>query len=867
MHHVVGVTHGGKREPRARARPIDSLRMSRPPSPLPDALGDLSLLEQRIASRVALIDLHGAEADAQAMLALAAQTKKSADRARALSALSLVLNRQERNAEATVAAEQALAAAQRSRQPLLVAVALLRAATASFQREPEAAARQAELAVTAFERLHQPSLQGQALRVLGQVRMGQADRPEHLALIEHAVALLRQAGDKGHLSRALNTLVMGTPDMAQRLRELKLALQAALEAGDRHHEVAARHNLALTYSRLGHNRRALRLMQQEVTLRGPWLRGLGRLSVLSTVAFLQGLLGDRAGLDDTLAALREALAQLGPGEQDPVAIAHTVAVCETRAAGASQAAIAAAWRRAARAMPAGYWLTLLVWAVASYAGRLAGQHRQALRDGALAARLLRQRSGRPGGGLFSDAYVLWQHAAALAANGLATAALAGAEAAYERLLLEMRSLSDAGLRRSVTHAPEGHAELVQGFVAMARQAGLPRERYTTHLASAHELHETVERLVDTGLRLNALVAAAELPEFLLDEVAELLGARRVLVVLDSADGEQVAGAHLPAGETAAALHAAIAPWLAQARQDRSARLRHGPDGANGADELDQRSCLVAPLMVGQQLLGFLYADIDGLFGRFHDSDRDVLATLAAQAAVALTNLRTTKGLEHTVAERTALERRASELALINSIQQGMASKLDFHAIVRLAGDRLREVFDTGAVHIYWMNTATGLMTPLYAYEHGKPATSGLEPFHMAPSHPLTMRHLALLPTVLNSVAAQRQMWPGASMPVPQPQSLIKVPISTGGRFLGVIGVEDYAREDVFDTPAVELITTVAAGLGTALENARLFDETQRLLKETEARNAELAVINSTQQGLARQLDFQGARWGSGWPCS
>src|SRR5207253_10968960 len=42
----------------------------------------------------------------------------------------------------------------------------------------------------------------------------------------------------------------------------------------------------------------------------------------------------------------------------------------------------------------------------------------------------------------------------------------------------------------------------------------------------------------------------------------------------------------------------------------------------------------------------------------------------------------------------------------------------------------------------------------------------------------------------------------------------------------------------------------------ALENARLFDETQRLLKETEARNAELAVINSIQQGLAGQLDLQ-----------
>jgi hypothetical protein len=35
-------------------------------------------------------------------------------------------------------------------------------------------------------------------------------------------------------------------------------------------------------------------------------------------------------------------------------------------------------------------------------------------------------------------------------------------------------------------------------------------------------------------------------------------------------------------------------------------------------------------------------------------------------------------------------------------------------------------------------------------------------------------------------------------------------------------------------------------MSVALENARLFDETQRLLAETEQRNNELAIINSVQ---------------------
>ena len=55
---------------------------------------------------------------------------------------------------------------------------------------------------------------------------------------------------------------------------------------------------------------------------------------------------------------------------------------------------------------------------------------------------------------------------------------------------------------------------------------------------------------------------------------------------------------------------------------------------------------------------------------------------------------------------------------------------------------------------------------------------------------------------------------------------------------------------------MRLLQTLAASMSVALENARLFDETQRLLKETEQRAAELAIINSVQEGLASKLDMQ-----------
>jgi hypothetical protein len=48
------------------------------------------------------------------------------------------------------------------------------------------------------------------------------------------------------------------------------------------------------------------------------------------------------------------------------------------------------------------------------------------------------------------------------------------------------------------------------------------------------------------------------------------------------------------------------------------------------------------------------------------------------------------------AAKAALAQRIAELAVINSIQQGMAAKLDFQAVIDLVGDKLRRVFKGGA---------------------------------------------------------------------------------------------------------------------------------------------------------------------------
>ena len=268
---------------------------------------------------------------------------------------------------------------------------------------------------------------------------------------------------------------------------------------------------------------------------------------------------------------------------------------------------------------------------------------------------------------------------------------------------------------------------------------------------------------------------------------------------------------------------------------------------------DEKSAVYVPLVAGDQCRGLIsLVDLEREHA-FSESDIRLLETLASSMSIALENARL---FDETQRLFKQSEQRAAELSVINSVQQGMAAKLDFQAIVDLVGDKLREVFETGDMGIRWLDDKTNLVHYLYAYEHGR--RLALPPSAPVPGGLGETMSRTRQPVVLNNAGDYAKM-PGGGLPVPgtdMSKSLIAVPIISSDRVLGNIAIENFERENAFGDADVRLLTTIAASLGNALENARLFDETQRLLKETEQRAAELAVINSVQQGLAAELDFQ-----------
>ena len=187
----------------------------------------------------------------------------------------------------------------------------------------------------------------------------------------------------------------------------------------------------------------------------------------------------------------------------------------------------------------------------------------------------------------------------------------------------------------------------------------------------------------------------------------------------------------------------------------------------------------------------------------------------------------------------------------------MAAKLDFQGIVDLVGDKLREVFGSEDMSIRWWDPEADTIEVVYVVEHGERLPKG-PPRPVGATDASTRR---LLHEGVGAYFGSHEEQAAAGIAGPQPGtdwclSIIGAPIRGTQRVLGMIVIENHQREHAYGEADLRVLTTIGATMGTALENARLFDETQRLLKETEQRNAELAVIASVQQGIAAELDLQ-----------
>jgi signal transduction histidine kinase/CheY-like chemotaxis protein/HPt (histidine-containing phosphotransfer) domain-containing protein len=233
------------------------------------------------------------------------------------------------------------------------------------------------------------------------------------------------------------------------------------------------------------------------------------------------------------------------------------------------------------------------------------------------------------------------------------------------------------------------------------------------------------------------------------------------------------------------------------------------------------SVVFVPLIVGGRSTGVISLQNLDREHAFSESDVRLLTTLAGSLSVALENAR--------LFEET--RQHAAELAIVNDVGQAIAEQLRLDVLIKRLGDQLREAFEADIVYVALHDQRTDMIEFAYYIEDGLQEPQ--EPFAYGVG--LTSQILESgAPLLLN----QEEAFQGFDSTVGAPvRSYLGVPIVVGTQAIGVVSVQSKDRGGRFGQAETRLLSTIAANVGAATQNARLFQEAEEAREVAEQANA------------------------------
>ncbi|HEX9372311.1 MAG TPA: GAF domain-containing protein, partial [Roseiflexaceae bacterium] len=291
-------------------------------------------------------------------------------------------------------------------------------------------------------------------------------------------------------------------------------------------------------------------------------------------------------------------------------------------------------------------------------------------------------------------------------------------------------------------------------------------------------------------------------------------------LLDEASGERMLRASAGLPTNIAGLRLASGQGLS-GRALLDGQLHYTPDvtvDAQYVPALNSGSEVDVPIKIGAAIAGVLVVESHHP-NAFGQADFDVLTAVANQAGVAL-------GRARSLAET---RRRVTELVTINSISQALAAQLELGALIELVGENMRRIFDAQIVYVALLDRASGRVTfPYYIEDDQLQSYTSIEFGEGLTSRIIETRQ----PLLLNQAEhAEEIRTKGVGTPA---RSYLGVPIMVGDEAIGVISVQSTRREGMFGEAELRLLATIAANVGVAIQNARLYEETRRRANEMAA---------------------------------
>ena len=179
-----------------------------------------------------------------------------------------------------------------------------------------------------------------------------------------------------------------------------------------------------------------------------------------------------------------------------------------------------------------------------------------------------------------------------------------------------------------------------------------------------------------------------------------------------------------------------------------------------------------------------------------------------------------------------IQQRLNELATVNAISQASASQLELNALLKLVAERLLQTFDIQGIYISLYDRKTNRLDFPYWWCLGRELQVSSQSLIKGLTAAIFQSGQPLL---INQNYDQRfAELGGTRIAIPEnkyPQAWLGVPMLAGNEIIGVISVQNFEHENAFTEADVRLLTTIAANVGIAIQNAQLYTAAQQELAE------------------------------------
>ncbi|MCP4407635.1 MAG: GAF domain-containing protein [Gammaproteobacteria bacterium] len=398
---------------------------------------------------------------------------------------------------------------------------------------------------------------------------------------------------------------------------------------------------------------------------------------------------------------------------------------------------------------------------------------------------------------------------------------------------------------------------LQVLTAMASQAAIALENARLFDETQKQV-ERLSTLYEIGRRITSTLEPDQILGSIAEDVVDLVGAERSLFILADIKERQVSkvsGHNYPPKHlqrfTFERVEAGVSGWVLKNRKPALvADARTDPRNTGIALEKARKygtgPLIVTPLLVRGEIRGTLTAAKVAGDPPFTEDDLKLVVMLADQAAVALDNA------EQYDLINNQLKRRIEELKAVSKFQQQISNidtfEQELQNIYNKAAEAMSGLMDTHNMYIAFYNENTKTIEFPLAYQDGQRVPDneqvkgqpwGPRPFGARKG--LTewvIRHkMPLL------VERDFDAWIDAQKDVEAfpmgTQCWLGAPMLLRDKVIGVIGLQNFEREGVFDQNHRDLLVMIASQAAIAIDNANILDR----------RIAELKAISSFQQKI------------------